>query len=131
MAAAKKIPKNPALKTRRTVLKVKLRRDENGKWRGEINGCEVAFKGHNQNAFWCWSALTPFEWGACVGGIRLDSLRDAVKDAQARCEEPPSEEPKKHGKPSKKKALGSAELAEMRAELVEMIGFLDAQNPLD
>ncbi len=131
MGAAKKTKKkagskkNPALKTHRTVLKVKLRLDDQEKWRGEINGCIVAFKGHNQNEFWCWSAITPFEWGACVGGIRFDSLQDAIRNAKKRCVAPPPEG-KKRGKPSKKKSLGT-----LSSNAVDLAKLLGAENPPD
>lgn len=125
MAAAKKTPKkktpkNPALKTHRTVLKVKLKLDEKEKWRGEINGCEVAFWGHNQNEFWLWSGITPQEWGGCVGGIRVDSLQAAIRDAKKRCAMPPPEA-EKHGKPNSKQSMGSEQ-----ANLKELAKLLNA-----
>lgn len=125
MGAAKKKTKkkagakNPALKTHRTVLKVKLRLDDKEKWRGEINGCDVAFKGHNQNEFWCWSGITPLEWGACLGGIRFDSLQDAMRDAKERCVAPPPEG-KKHGKSKKKKSVGRS--LNHLADLAKLLG---------
>lgn len=132
MGAAKKTTKkktpNRGLKTNKSVLKVKLKLDENEKYRGEINGCEVAFWGHNENEHWSWAAITPHEWGACLGGIRFDSLQDAVRNAKECCVEP-QPEGKKNGTPKKKKSMGKSKTPEQLRQMAELLGANGIPEP--